>query len=216
MAEPIDGTFWDFAYEIVTSDSLLTARRVVVPAATTTKRARKERKKEEAPRMPRNVGDFPKGDIRLWRLDPATSPWWQLIKKPGVDVVGTRAYNAFRRKFRLPLIEVTKLVDAAQLVEQWTDKETGQGLGRGPARHPLMLKVLAALRCLGKGCDPESQEDGSHISASCLKVFVPAFVRWLADDVFKRSVYLPEGQDLQDSLAVFSKLGFPGGCVLQH
>ena len=210
MAEPIDSTFWEFAYDIVTSDSLRDSLLFAVAAATTTKSARKKRKKEEVPRMPRNVNEYPNGDIRLWRLDPAASPWWQLINKPGVDDVGTRAYNAFRRKFRVPLVEVKKLVDAAQLVKEWADKETGRGQGRGPSRHPLILKVLAALRCLGKGCDPESQEDGAHISASTLKVFVPAFVRWLADDVFKQSVVLPEGQDLQDSLEVFSKLGFPG------
>ena len=38
------------------------------------------------------------GDIRLWRLDPATSPWWQLINRPGVDDVGTlTAWCACRR-----------------------------------------------------------------------------------------------------------------------
>ena len=92
MAEPIDSTFWEFAYDIVTSDSLLKARRGVVAAATT------KRKKEEVPRMPRNVNEYPKGDIRLWRLDPATSPWWQLINRPGVDDVGTlTAWCACRR-----------------------------------------------------------------------------------------------------------------------
>jgi hypothetical protein len=98
MAECIDSTFWEFAYDIVTSDSLRDSLLFAVAAATTTKPARKKRKKEEVPRMPRNVNEYAKGDIRLLRLDPATSPWWQLINRPGVDDVGTlTAWCACRR-----------------------------------------------------------------------------------------------------------------------
>ena len=120
------------------------------------------------------------GDRRRWRLDPDTSPWWKLINRKGVREKDTRAYNKFRRKFRLPLVEVEKLVEEAQSVPEFKDKPPGPGNGRGQPRHPLLIKVLAALRCLAKGVDVEDVEDAAHISESCLRTFVPAFIAWLA------------------------------------
>ena len=109
---------------------------------------RKKRAREQAPRAPRNEEEWGKGDVRRWRLDPYKSPWWKLMQRVGVRDVGTRAFNSFRRKFRLPLVEVEKLVAKAQAEPAWTDKPPGAGNGRGHARHPLIIKVLAALRCL--------------------------------------------------------------------
>ena len=53
------------------------------------------------------------------------------------------------------------------------------GNGRGHGRYPLILKMLAGLRCLGKGVDPEDVADQAHISPSALKTFVPKFIQWL-------------------------------------
>jgi hypothetical protein len=126
-------------------------------------RTRKKRKAEEHPRQPLNP-DAPRGSKERWLWDHEHSPFWKYVNRRGVRVVGTRAYNKFRRKFRLPLTEVEKLVAEAQSVPAWTDKAAGCGNGRGHARIPLMLKVLAALRVLGKGLDYESVESEAHIS----------------------------------------------------
>ena len=88
------------------------------------------------------------------------------MRRRGVRIVGTRAYNKFRRKFRLPLPMVEQLVAEAQHVKEFKDKPPGVGHGLGHAHHPLILKVLAALRCLGKGVHVEDVEDAAHISAS--------------------------------------------------
>ena len=112
-----EAEFWATACELVMHESRLerllkAERKQAVEAATPPPPAqgsRKKRKKEEARRMPRN-DDFVMGDVRRWRLDAEKSPWWKLIGKEGVRDVGTRAYKSFRRKFRLPLVEVEKLV----------------------------------------------------------------------------------------------------------
>ena len=145
------------------------------------------------------------GGIRL-----SLSPWWKLINRRGVRVEGSRAYCKFRKKFRLPLTEVEKLVAEAQSVKEFKDKPAGVGNGRGHARHPLLLKVLAALRCLAKGTDPDDLEEAAHISAVCLQWFVPRFIRWMAENIFPREVRLPEGDHLEKSLHVYTRLGFPG------
>ena len=138
---------------------------------------------------------FRRGGSLLWR---------------GVREPGTRAYYKFRRKFRLPLTEVEKIVAEAQKVPEFKDKPAGVGHGRGHGRHPLLLKVLAVLRCLGKGVDVEEVEDGAQISQYTLAPFLPAFIKWFAQVVVPREIRLPEGEQLDNSLAVYGRLGFPG------
>ena len=47
------------------------------------------------------------------------------INARGVEVKGTRAYNEFRKKFRLPMVEVRRLVLLGQSVDEWKDKPSG-------------------------------------------------------------------------------------------
>ena len=79
-----------------------------------------------------------------------------------------------------------------------------------PERHPLIMKVLAALRHLATGDDYQSLEDAARLSASLLKKFIPVFIRWLARNEFARLVRLPEGQSLRQNLSIYKRLGFPG------
>ena len=128
-----------------------------------------------------------------FRLDPSTSPWWELINHRDVWDETSRTGRRFRRKFRLPMKLVMKLVALAQKIDHWKDKPAGQGQGKGPSRHPLILKVLAALRCLGKGIDSETIEEAARISEKTLGVFIPQFIHWLATDIYAKEVCLPEG-----------------------
>ena len=178
-------------------------------AATPATRVRKPRKKEQHKRSPLNPEE-PDGSLKRWRFDPSKSPWWKLMNRRGVREPGTRAYLKFRRKFRLPLTEVEKLVKEAQSVPEWKDKPSGVGHGRGHGRHPLIIKVLAALRCLAKGVDVEEVEDGAQISQYTLALFVPAFVQWLSEVVGAREIRLPKGDHLDRSLHVYARLGYPG------
>ena len=171
---------------------------------------RKRRKIEGQPRYGRYSYVFSEGDDRRFRLDPSKSPWWDLLNDPSVGDESSAAGRKFRFKFRLPYGMVMALVSEAQSNPAWRDKPPGTDHGRGPARHPLVLKVLAALRHLGKGLDPETLEEGAHISASCLKVFIPSFIEWLGTVVYSREVRLPTGEHLERSMKVYETLGFPG------
>ena len=205
--------FWDMAFTFVLEDlnePLKPIRRTcAVAAAAPDTRQRKKRKRETAKRRPVSPEE-PVGKVARWRFDPEKSPWWRLVRARGVRNEGTRAYNKFRKKFRLPLTTVEELVQEAQGVRAWKDKPAGAGFGKGHGRHPLLLKVLAALRYLAKGCDPETLEDAACISATCLGVFIPGFIKWLAETVYPREVRLPMGEHLAQSQRVFAKLGFPG------
>jgi hypothetical protein len=140
------------------------------PSAVGGRPAKKRRKQETRGRFARYEYKYEKGDERRRRLDAATSPWWELISHPEVKDPHSMAASRFRRKFRLPIVEVEKLVAKAQRVKEWRDKPDGAGHGKGPSRNHLLLKVLAGLRHLATGNDPESLEDAARISASSLRV----------------------------------------------
>jgi hypothetical protein len=198
------------AFVLSTSRRKERKRREAANVTHTTERTtRKQRVIEEFPRLP-VYDEYPKGDMRRYRWDPLKSPWWKHINRAGVRTPGTRASNKFRRKFRLPIAMVEKLVAEAQGVPAFADKPAGAGNGRGPPRHPLLIKVLAALRCLAKGVDVDDVEEVAQISESSLRTFVPQFFHWLAEEIFPREVRLPTGEHLENSLHVYARLGFPG------
>ena len=171
---------------------------------------RKKRKVETRARHGRYEHEFVEGVEQRWRLDPNKSVWWELLNHPEVADENSAAGRRFRSKFRLPYAMAMQLVADAQKVDEWKDKPSGPGNGRGPGRHPLVLKVLATLRHLGKGLDPETLEEGAQISKSLLKVFIPAFVKWMAETLYPREVRLPTGTHLERSMRVYETLGFPG------
>ena len=177
-------------------------------------RMRKKRAQEVAgSRDKRFSHDFSWRDERARRFDHAKSPWWGLIQHPDVYDETSAAGRRFRRKFRMPKVGVDALVLEASKQPKWGDKPPGPGHGRGPARAPLLLKVLAALSYLGKGCDMVDLEDLAHISVSTLQVFIPAFLKWLAHDEFAKHVHLPHGDALDKAMAVYARLGAPGACA---
>ena len=171
---------------------------------------RKRRAVEIKPRVGRYDYDFDEGDMRRWRLDADRSPWWAYINHPDVYDESSSAGKRFREKFRLPKVRFDELVAQAQNEPQFADKSGGSGHGKGPPRHPLVLKVCAVLRHLGKGMDPESLEDVAQISASSLKVFIPEFLAWMVRVIYPEWVKIPEGIKLLRSLQVYEQLGFPG------
>ena len=170
----------------------------------------KTRKLEEEPRPYRYDHLYAKGDRRRRNLDPRKSLWWDLIEHPEVGTPGSDKYRKFRSKFRLPKPLVDKIMAEAQEHAPFADKAEGPSHGRGPGRHPLIIKVLAALRYLGKGVDYDTLEEMAHVSASLLKKFIPKFIDWYLVTFYPSQVYLPEGEELERNLKVYEKLGTPG------
>ena len=135
--------FWDMAFTFVLEDlnePLKPIRRTcAVAAAAPDTRQRKKRKRETAKRRPVSPEE-PVGKVARWRFDPEKSPWWRLVRARGVRNEGTRAYNKFRKKFRLPLTTVEELVQEAQGV-------TGGGVTGGG----VMGRVCTAYG-IGQAC----------------------------------------------------------------
>ena len=175
---------------------------------------RRKRRAYEAPgsREARFSHLFQRKDERCRRFDHSKSLWWDDLNHPEVYNESSGAGRRFRRKFRVPKVVVDKLVTEASKQPKWGDKPFGPGHGRGPARAPLVLKVLAALVYLGKGAGYEELETLSQVSVPTLQKFIPSFLKWLATTEFSKHVYLPHGQTLDSALHVYERLGSPGVC----
>ena len=55
---------------------------------------------------------------------------------------------------------------------------------RGPAGHPLELKLLASLRVMAKGCDFDAVSEVALISGRTLEVFHWKWLKWAVEQLF--------------------------------
>ena len=216
-----DDACWDVLNDVASYTSRVRERRkraaseaAAGMAAAAAPRSRKKRAKEMHKRIVVNPDAEP-GSVESRRNDPTTCKWLKLMQRRGVREPGTRAYYKFRNKFRLPLTEVERLVEMGQAVPAFKDKPSGPGNGRGHPRFPLIIKVLAALRCLAKGCDVDCVEEAACCSAPMLAWFVPAFFEWMSEVVYPLVVKLPEGEHLEGSLFGMRGLVSPGRIAKQ-
>ena len=141
---------------------------------------------------------------RKVRRDPSSSAWACLLKHAGVDDPGHRVGKLFRRRFRVPYPIFAKIV--ALLEDKPDFAASVDALGRPSA--PLELKVLAALRVLGRGECFDTCEELSGISSSCLTAFFHRFIHWLAQQ-YPTWVRLPTtDREIERVLRQYDLLGF--------
>lgn len=163
-------------------------------------------KKGHAHRRPFK-GDSSGGDGRSRQMMCSNNcPWWDLIEDDRTYDEDCRQGKAFRAKFRVPRAVFDAVVQRANQCDKFSD----QCRKRGSHRHPLVLKVAAWFRVLGKGVDFESVEEVANISAECLRVFFHAFSAWFVRSYWPEVVKWPEGHELQLVLRCYAKLGYPG------
>ena len=107
MADTWDDVWWWVASDASKWRSLSRQRRSKAtherPATPTY--PRKQRAKEQFKRLPANP-DEPVGSRARWTFDPSLSPWWKLMRRPGVRIQGTRAYDKFRRTDTPPAVRM--------------------------------------------------------------------------------------------------------------
>ena len=76
--------------------------------------------------------------------------------------------------------------------------------------HPLELKVLAALRVLGRNCTFDDAEEATFISSSALRSFFLQFVKHYAITVAPRLLETPTSAEaIAECVAGYAAAGFP-------
>ena len=140
------------------------------------------------------------------RLNSAACSWWRLLKEKRTYNEDSRWGKYFRHKFRVPRRVFDDIVARARLEPQFADKAKKRGL----PKHPLLLKVAAWLRILGKGWDFDTAEEAAHIGTDTLRVFFHNFSTWFVQTYYAEWVKWPEGEELQQMLSTYANLGMPG------
>ena len=113
------------------------------------------------------------------RRDSSNSAWAKFMRRPGVKDPTHRDGQLFRKRFRLPYPIYVKIM---ALIEKHADFLLEDTNAAGQASAPLYLKVLSALRVLGRGECFDTCEELTDISSPTLRHFFHKFTDWLQHD----------------------------------
>ena len=124
--------------------------------------------------------------VRRPVTDKAAAPWQLMLDNAklgfnGVADPDSRDGKYFRRRFRVPYILFTAIVDVA-IGDRWFPGEfevDGRGVANatGERGASLHVKILSVLRVLGRGDCFDDCFDGSNCSESSLSVWFHKFMR---------------------------------------
>lgn len=135
--------------------------------------------------------------------------WGKLIKDENIRDINSKEGKEFRRRFRLPApFFLDWLVPKCIELKIFN---TQAGLTKSWHVIPVEIKILISLRLLARGnvLDDVVEFSGASIYSvwSIFRHFVTNFSK-----AFSSFINMPEGDDLESVLNVYSRLGFPG-CV---
>jgi len=126
-----------------------------------------------------------------WKWPSWQSNWLNILKNE--ETYNPKSYWGmnFRGKFRVPRKVFDYLLKETAASGFFTvKKEYGDGK-RGPAGHPLELKLLSSLRVMAKGCDFEAVSEVALISPSTLEIFHWQWLKWAVEHLFPKWVKWP-------------------------
>jgi hypothetical protein len=137
--------------------------------------------------------------------DYENSVWGKMLRHPEIGIEGSFTNLKFRTRFRTPYAFFRDiLIPECRLRGVLVNQRT--------SRISLELKVMVALRILGRDAVSDSCEELSEIARStCNDIFIQFVAQFNAafyDDVIKP----PTGDNLLHVMETYRKLGFPG-CV---
>ena len=134
------------------------------------------------------------------------SPWGKMIKDGSWRDKTTKRGREFRQRFRCPPEVVHQLV--VRLEEQGFSTAESYNGRRLP---PLILKVLGALKVLGRAVCFDDVEEGNWISEDVNRVFFHQFCHTVGVKVWDDQLFFPwTEEDVARCCESFEAIGFPG------
>jgi hypothetical protein len=139
------------------------------------------------------------------KLNLEETSWVRLIRSHEIWIHDSFEAKKFRSRFRLPWILFKKfLLPLCKSVNMF-NKERKSYIS-------LEIKLLIALRMLGKGNDCDTLEELSGIPKSTVNNIFNQFCDEMTTNFFTKYVYMPEGEEREKIMDVFARVGFPGAC----
>lgn len=136
-------------------------------------------------------------------FDYSSTKWGKLISHADTRNPTSWRGKLFRRRFRVPF-PLFEEVLLPLCREKNIFDEQRQG------RIPLEIKLMAALRMLGRASCADSVSELSEIGESTAAYLFKKLVTNIAERVFPEVVKVPEGAYLDSILKVSAALGLPG------
>ena len=129
--------------------------------------------------------------------------WGRMLLDPRSSVEGTFEYKRFRNKFRMPC----NLFRGVFMDEIRSNNVFGS---KYRSLIPLEIKCMIGLRILGRGSCADDMEEMSEVKASTINGIFHAFIKGVANTLFKKYVTPPVGDHLKRVMNTYARLGFPG------
>jgi hypothetical protein len=114
----------------------------------------------------------------------------------------------FRGRYRVPYTVYTELL--------WECKLNGLGVSANKccpsfACIPLEVKVLTALRILGRGMTRYDDMDHTKMGATSIRIFFRDFCEMMSAKLREKWIYLPKDEaEVRECMAPYEAAGFPG------
>jgi hypothetical protein len=134
------------------------------------------------------------------------SSWGQLVRNPNVANMETYEGKLFRFRFRLPFKLFTFLVDACKAHRVFGSETTASGSDA----LPVELKVLGALRTLGRATLHDDVAEMSGADKETHRKAFLIFIRFVADKLAEEWIQVPAGEELDQVVKEYTLMGFPG------
>lgn len=145
------------------------------------------------------------------RPDYNNSSWGQMLKDERLNDASSKEAKLFRRRFRLPYTMFRYVVSECRREHLFPESERDTDIA-GRRSIPLELKILGVLRIIGRNWCLDDVCEASLISERTMSRFFHEFCQVFVRHFWNRYVKTPNGDDLDEMLSVYAKLGLPG-CV---
>lgn len=132
------------------------------------------------------------------------SPWGLLIRSEGIKTPGSYEDKLFRKRFRLPYGLFVKFVKEASELNIFEEERSG--------KIAIEFKIMIGLRILGRDNCADDISEYLNIGDSTINTIFKQFVKGCVKYLYKKYVYIPEGEELDQIALVYEKLGLPG-CI---
>jgi hypothetical protein len=131
------------------------------------------------------------------------SVWGKMLRNPDIADPDSYVAKKFRRRFRVPYP-----VFAEILLPQCIEVNIFDTVGTSVI--PLELKILCALRILGRDAVADDCNEMTEIGESTANVIYKTFVTNFEKHFYEKYVRFPAGYELQQVMETYRRLGFPG------
>jgi hypothetical protein len=133
--------------------------------------------------------------------------WGKMLNNPETQDPNSTEGKKFRRRFRIPYPLFKEcLVPLCKEHNIFNLKKERKGI------IPIELKIMAALRVLGRGSCCDDIAEMSEIGESTANHIFKMFVQGMAKSIFPLFVKPPTGPYLEKMLQLYNLLGLPG-CI---